>query len=746
MDRIKYLFMLSLLISSFGVAQNTREITLTFEESDFNYSTDSLGRMVITSDSLECFYDEDTNSPMLPMLSVKVVVGETDVFDNLSIIGNEEVIATNVILAPNPEIITISTKSILNDSTSYNPSGIYPQENVRYVGSCNMDGCKVFFLKICPFIYNADTRVLKLNDSLRIIIALSNNTSQQGVISDILSKSKIKKMVINPSVIDSLYSVKIPTSLDSTKYLIVTTDSLKSAFQRLARWKTQKGILTKIITTEEISQNYSEGSMIKNIKKAIKDCWEDTDGRLKYVLLGGDKDVIHPLMYFMRIGSVSYYIPSDYYYACLENLDWGSGSSDSCQVQGADINFFPNVVVTRAYVKTKEQANNFVNRIIEYERYPDIDKMHNNILMAGNRLKISGNNFECDDAERQSAIMYRDYIEPYWHGSRFRFFNSYTDYPEGAGYEYSAEHMQTELGKGYSFVDVYCHGYDDSWNMEGNGHHYTSVNAAELFNPGYTIITTESCLTANYMSTNYVCLMESLIKNKNSGILGYIGCTSIGWGCHGDTVLLSSIQYNGNYYKELFTSQHPRFGESLKGAKINLLGKAIESQSNMFKWVMLGLTGFGDAEMPVYIENPSIFDSVTIDFTDSSITVNTGIPNCRICVMSTDSVGYYCIVDSVQRYTFANIPMNVSVCITKSGFIPKTYYVGDTIFIQNEKLKGYNHYKANAVYIGSDVNANKEQGNVVVEKEKTIITGRRETIITKGFEVKLGASFEINPY
>ena len=743
MDRIKYLFMLSLLISSFGVAQNTREITLTFEESDFNYSTDSLGRMVITSDSLECFYDEDTNSPMLPMLSVKVVVGETDVFDNLSIIGNEEVIATSVILAPNPEIITISTKSILNDSTSYNPSGIYPQENVRYVGSCNMDGCKVFFLKICPFIYNADTRVLKLNDSLRIIIALSNNTSQQGVISDILSKSKIKKMVINPSAIDSLYSVNIPTSLDSTKYLIVTTDSLKSAFQRLARWKTQKGILTKIITTEEISQNYSEGSMIKNIKKAIKDCWEDTDGRLKYVLLGGGKDIIRPLMCYMTLSEDSDYIPCDYYYACLADLDWGSGNSDSCQNMRADISLYPNVTITRSYVDTQKQANIFVNRIIEYERCPDINKMHNNIMMAGNRLRLAGNNFDFDDSEKQSEMMYRDYIEPYWSGIRFRFFNSYTDYPEGAGYEYSAEHMQTELGKGYSFVDVNCHGYDNSWNMEGNGHHYTSDNAAELFNPGYTIITTESCLTANYMSTSFVCLMESFIKNEESGILGYVGTTSTGKSTSSKHRLGVSNEYNGNYYKQLFTSNYPRFGESLKDAKINLLGKILSVKK--YKWVALGLSAFGDAEMPVYTAVPMSFDFINISVADSAITVNTGLPNCRICVMSTDSVGYYCVADSVQSYTFANTPRNISVCITKSGFIPRTYYAGDTIYIQNERLRGETHYIAKTVYIGSDVDVSKEQGNVVVENGKTVVTGLHNVVITKDFEVKPGASFEIIP-
>ena len=109
-------------------------------------------------------------------------------------------------------------------------------------------------------------------------------------------------------------------------------------------------------------------------------------------------------------------------------------------------------------------------------------------------------------------------------------------------------------------------------------------------------------------------------------------------------------------------------------------------------------------------------------------------------------VTYYNVQTISGTLTLPDIQQTVSVCITKPGYLPKTYIVGDTIFIQNDKLKGYNHYKANAVYIGSDVNANKEQGNVVVEREKTIITGRRETIITKDFEVKLGASFEINPY
>jgi len=52
----------------------------------------------------------------------------------------------------------------------------------------------------------------------------------------------------------------------------------------------------------------------------------------------------------------------------------------------------------------------------------------------------------------------------------------------------------------------------------------------------------------------------------------------------------------------------------------------------------------------------------------------------------------------------------------------------------------------NNVLIGRDVTNRKPEGEVVVIKNSTKIKSPGGTTITKDFEVKLGASFEINPY
>ena len=89
------------------------------------------------------------------------------------------------------------------------------------------------------------------------------------------AREDIGSMVVNPEaavgylfddiVIDEGDRGFLPSYLPSmdgseVRYVIVTNEEMSAAFERLAEWKTQKGVPAVVRTVEWISQNYRSGA------------------------------------------------------------------------------------------------------------------------------------------------------------------------------------------------------------------------------------------------------------------------------------------------------------------------------------------------------------------------------------------------------------------------------------------------------------------------------------------------------
>ena len=77
---------------------------------------------------------------------------------------------------------------------------------------------------------------------------------------------------------------------DIVDYLIITNDSLTEEFQRLADWKTKKGVPTLVVTVDWITANYPGCDTAEKIRNYLKDV--NRKWALIYVLLGGDVNVV----------------------------------------------------------------------------------------------------------------------------------------------------------------------------------------------------------------------------------------------------------------------------------------------------------------------------------------------------------------------------------------------------------------------------------------------------------------------
>lgn len=233
--------------------------------------------------------------------------------------------------------------------------------------------------------------------------------------------------------------------------------------------------------------------------------------------------------------------PADVYYSCLETKNWDNNGNGLYGELTDSVSMIPVLNVSRAPVSTIEDAQVFVSRIKNYESAPDTTNWKNDILMCGTSLGYKrGNNWYpyyingLSDTQLWSQMIYDQCIGSLWEGNQLtRFYDTYTDISQNGTYDFNKYNLQNELAKGYTFIDVMTHGTKVGWQMEDHNDYYY-YKADELFNSGYSVITTTACNTNAFdYHTNYTtprhCLSQHFINNPQSGILAYWGTSRENW-------------------------------------------------------------------------------------------------------------------------------------------------------------------------------------------------------------------------
>ena len=755
---MKVIYMLLLCLLPFCAnADNVKTIDISFDVKDFNMTHNESGLLEISSTKHSVSYGEDVTEPGLPLVGIKVAIPKESEFESLSVKGSKQVLQSNVLLATNP--LAVPTNAVSHSSSLSVPDymdKVYPSNTVEYVSTNVMDGYKMICLLASPFEYDAAKGELSFYQKITMQINLTNGKSISTGSSPFVGKNAkdwIRQMVINPEDVEdpapSGDTPKTMTSLSPTSpvdYLIITSDSLLSSFDDLVTWKKTKGVRTEVISLDSIDHNYSDSTIQLKIKRCLYDYYLNRG--LKYVLLGGDNTII-PVQYcYAKSGSqIIYDMPSDLYYACFDGWFNWNGNCNHIYGEVTDgVDFSPSIYVSRLPIRTQEHVEAFLNKLICYEKNPLSKPWHDNILMAGAKMGYSIG--EQSDAEAKADNLYNNYILPYWSGNRFKIFDTYTDFPDGTHYPLSTSKLQDQLEKGYTFFEMGSHGTEYDWTL-GNSNFYRRMDALGLQNEGFTMITTVACFT-NAFDSSHVnfpdpCLSEVFIRNPNSGVVAYLGCSRDGKEYLPNSSLYYSYSYEAQFYKTLFNSskRFHNYAEIVAIAKMQKINDCGWDNAN--RWLQLGLNPVGDPEMPIYTQTPTEFDSCIVSYIDSGIVVNTGTDSCTICVKSTADNGasYYDVRNYVSSAVFPNINGEVSVCVTKHNHVPKIVIAGPVINIQNENILDTRTYVADSVNVGTHVTESKPIGNVVLEGGTTQIKAKSVKLMP-GTLVKRGSQLKIN--
>lgn len=731
--------------------QRVKNISLSFDNNKFRTYMEN-GCEYIKSDAYDFSYGNNPNEPAIPFVTVNVLIGPNEELDDFSFSKIDSVFMTNVLLGPNPVIFSMDQPYYHVDSVIVNyVDSIYPSEDCRFMGKMTIGGYKILTFKIPVFKYLADDRVLTITSICNLDLTLHDIEPSAPQELNREMSSLVNDLVVNSEDISTLYNfgpVYTNPSNEIINYLIITRDSLKNAFDNLVRWKTQKGLRAKVLTVEDIlsNPNYTGDDVPLKIKQAIKYYYDNYQTR--YVLLGGNNQQVPSRLCYIRFARYNYYgqfiddydyTPADCFYSDLQTMDW---NSDNDYRQGEiedNIDLGCSVLVGRLPINKFNQAKNVADRIVNYEKGEGKEGWEDIFLLAG-KLLYGHDHFGRSDAQNESERMYSEYIAPYWNGNAFRLFDTMTDYPEGADYGYTADHLQQELMKGYSFVNVNSHGDYSSWDTNDSTN-YSLAYASSLINPkNNMIITTSACNTNGFDNS---CISRSLFCNVNSGIIAYLGSSRSAW-------TIDTPNFCGCFSNHLFNCPGHPLGLLMQSAKQQCFAD-LYTYGSTNRWLYMSINLMGDPSMKLYPQVSSIkeFKDLDVDVSygnDHMLSVYT-LDSCDICVSSSFDNGqqFYVYENNCGYVSAQSTANNCFLCISKKNHIPYLCSLYLINKIQNTTMSGNSRILNNSrIEIGRNVECHLQEGPVVIDSGRTIVKSPGGVFIKNGFKVNKGASFVVN--
>jgi len=270
--------------------------------------------------------------------------------------------------------------------------------------------------------------------------------------------------------------------------LVILSDTLfKEALQPLVSWKRMKGfnVIEAYTSDPEVGDN---NASIRNYMHSLYN--EPPQGMAppSYLLIAGDVEHV-PLS--QSSGQVT-----DLYYTTFD------GEGD----------YLPEMFHGRISVKNDTQLVNVVDKILLYEQYlfPDPSFLDRSVLIAG---------FDAGYGPLHGNGQIR-YAEKYYFNSSNGIDSKVFLHPDAASQDHQ---ILGEIGNGAALVNYTGHGEYYGWLDPA----FRLSNIDTLGNlQQYGLMIGNGCSTNQFNLSSRDCFAEAVLKVKDRGAVGYIGCTN----------------------------------------------------------------------------------------------------------------------------------------------------------------------------------------------------------------------------
>jgi parallel beta-helix repeat protein len=653
-----------------------------------------------------CAFMTRVGEPMLPVKTVCVAIPLNSRVDSVTVssFSREELTEEYSIYPAQPltpvgycddTILGISKSSLVGpNQTVYTSAKPYPGVLVEYVADGYLAGFHIVSLSVYPLQYVPLNRKVVLYEEISFKVNLKPSVNcalgveRRSRVCQGLYESMVKSLVENPSdveafapeveIVDAAFNrpfepSEFPSPCGSlVEYVIITNGSFKGEFQKLADWKTLKGVPTVVRDVSWIEANYAGCDPQEKIRNFIKHAYSNWG--IQWVLLGGDTYIIPD----RKALDPCHEIPADLYYSDLEG-NWNANGDAIFGMANDGVDYTPDVFVGRAPVESVVEVKTFVSKILTYEKDPPMAYITKALLMGASI------NYPSNDGLGQTTNdhIYNSYIPSYFHVVRK--YNPLTNDP-GHTPEWEGDELLTrdsairELNEGFHIINHFDHSdpYVMGTGIRWGGNYISKEDMAALTNgKNYSILFSLGCSPNAF---DHESISESFINNPNGGGVAYIGSSRETGG--------GQIYQDYNFFESLFVHSLYHIGMAFAS-----------TQGASFGVASCLMNLLGDPEMPVWTDAPFEMDELKVTYPSvvgigpATIMVNVMKPNpppydpppylplanATVCLYKDGEVYATNVTDANGNATFnirTEIAGMLNVTVTAQNYLPYEGSIG----------------------------------------------------------------------
>lgn len=548
-------------------------------------------------------YVSAPGAPVMPFRIVSLLLSPGETVVDLDVdAGTEAVVASRVtpVVAPAAEGAVASSASLVAGGEQP-----YPAEHAVFLGVGHMRGFTIASFAVYPVRVRGGN--LLVNETITLRVTTGPDESGMRIAQPQRARKDsredaeriLRDLVVNPEAAASYPMAGAPakkraggfqpTALPSLEgsdvdYVIITNDSLAATFTELADWKTAKGVPTVVRTTEWIDAHYKHGAdPAETIRSFIIDAYQDWG--IKYVLLGGDTDLIP-----VRLGRSVYLgvkeLPVDMYFGCLDG-DWNFDHDEYFGENGDQMDLYPEVYCGRLPAVNNETAILLVGKIVSYETPLDYSYTGSALLLAEVLFPIdwtSGQPVTQDGADIANFLYLLAFDDP--SQTVTRLYENYGPHP-GALPE-NVPSVIAAMNSGYDQVNHTGHGF--RFNMSVGQASIGNADADALTNG--TRLSNLFLLNCTAVAFTYYCIGEHFLLNPNGGAVSVLGAAE-------SLYPLVAQTYMNEYYELLYVDKVQHVGEAFARSKLPRTPLAMQND-NADLWTHYVYNMLADPEMEVW--------------------------------------------------------------------------------------------------------------------------------------------------
>lgn len=557
--------------------------------------------------------DDTPGTPWLPAQYINIMIPPNALVTGINVLGEEVSLKKDALVYPvqppqSPSLPKIDF--VQPDPAAYAAIAKTPLNLAVMQGVHTMRGLSFVSIRVNPIRYVPADRELYLATSISIKINYEEN-NRKSMLTDPLFQDVVNSMVVNP---DWDSDVSARKTIDSVDYLIITSQDLAGAFGALITHRQDFGGLNcEIKTVEDIEAQYPGLDTQEKIRNCISEYMEQKG--LIYVALGGDDTVVPARVCPVRYAYYEDEMPTDLYYSALDG-DWDDNSNLVYGEAEDNVDMAPDVIVGRIPVRTVEQVNAYIAKLVDFEIDPQAlskmlltgavsldtyydDDRPTDLMDDGHLEFLDPDHMDVSDSEMWTRRLYRDHIRPNYEPETLGFlFDTLTSWDStmGGDYEMSTGTVMAIYNQGWTHLFNNSHGNVQVWAIEN--YDCISHDNIESMTGLTPFVYTTACLTNYFNNESDPCLSEAFIRNPEGGALTYVGSSNYGWfvsdypPANETSMAGESMHYAIRYYTRMFEVDFISSGEAFALHKADLISMCITDGTP--RWIQFGLNLMGD--------------------------------------------------------------------------------------------------------------------------------------------------------